>query len=133
MINKDLHKLLIIDDDPDILTIAKYALKKEAKLEVRSANSGEEGLLVAKSFIPDLILLDVMMPHMDGITTLKNLRLSHETQHIPVAFFTAKVTKEEIDSYAHEGVIDVVIKPFDPLKFLETITQIWHKYLLSTT
>lgn len=125
---RGLKKLLIVDDDADILTISQYALKEDKSLEVRVASSGEEALNIAKSFQPDLILLDIMMPKMDGITTLKHLRSRPETQKTPIAFFTAKVTEDEISSYVQYGVIDVLIKPFDPMKFSSSIQAIWCKY-----
>jgi len=124
-----LKKLLIVDDDPDILTIAKYALKKDPTLEIRCVSSGHEAIEEAKKFVPDLILLDVMMPKMDGLSTLKNLKTQIKTQHIPVVFFTAKVTQDEIESYIKEDVEDVLIKPFDPAKLLENLQNIWVKYL----
>ena len=130
MESQPLRKLLIVDDDPDVLTIARYSLKKDQTLEVRCASSGEDGLTIAKNFMPDLILLDVMMPKLDGITTLEHLRNQKETKNIPVVFFTAKVTQEEINFYTKQDVIAVLVKPFDPLKFLDSIQAIWHKYVL---
>jgi len=128
MNKKTLKKILFVDDDADILTIAKYALKTHPEFEVRYINSGEEAIQVALLFLPDLILLDVMMPKMDGISTLKALRARVETHDIPVAFFTAKVTKQEIYSYFEVGVIDVLIKPFDPIKLADALKNIWQTY-----
>ena len=129
MENRSLKKILVIDDDSDILTIIKYALKKETDLELRFALSGQEGLKEAALFIPDLILLDVMMPQMDGIMTLKKLHEIDSLKNTAVVFFTAKMTPQEVESYMHEGIIDVLTKPFDPLKLKQTLLNMWQKYL----
>ena len=129
MVSKILKKLLVVDDDTDVLTIVKYALKKNEGLEVMYAISGEQCLEMAKSFIPDLILLDIMMPKMDGHTTLKKLKEIEALRGIPVVFFTAKLTKQELDDYLHEGIVGIISKPFDPLKFDEILQENWQNYL----
>lgn len=124
---KLLRKLLFVDDDEDTLIIAGYSLRNLKEVEVKYVRSGEEAIEVAVQFQPDLILLDVMMPKMDGIATLKAIRELPSIAHIPVIFFTAKVQKEEIVTYLRMGVIDVIVKPFDPLTLGSTIQKIWDK------
>lgn len=132
METKPLKTLLFVDDDQDILTIAKYALQSLKEIQISFVSSGEEAISKAKEIEPDLILLDVMMPKMDGIMTLNAMKQIPELKKIPIVFFTAKVTKEEISSYHHMGVIDVLTKPFDPIKLGSMILQIWREYQLKT-
>lgn len=128
MIKKPLTKLLFIDDDNDILTIAKYCLESLSGVTVKYLSSGEETIQEALDFQPDLIILDVMMPKMDGVATINAMHLIPSIVHIPVVFITAKVQKEEIAQYFKLGVIDVITKPFDPLTLPSTIQNIWDKY-----
>ena len=127
MTKKPLTKLILTDDDPDILTIAKYALESLKSVDVKYLKSGEETIKEALAFNPDLILLDVMMPKLDGIQTLKSIRLLPSIAQIPVAFFTAKVHKEELNAYFDMGVVDVIIKPFDAETLALTIQKVWGK------
>ena len=126
MPNIPLKKIMLVEDEPDIQTIVKMAL--EAKgfiLEVCS--SGSEALQKVSRFSPDLILLDMMMPEMDGITTLKELRKIPRSSNIPVIFLTAKVQKKEIEQYKKLGAIDVITKPFDPMALGSVLQEIWNK------
>jgi CheY-like chemotaxis protein len=125
---KKLTKLLFVDDDEDILTIAKYCLEGLTGVTIQYACSAEEAIRQALSFLPDLILLDIMMPEMDGITALKTMRNLPTIAHIPIIFFTAKVQTEELESYFQLGALDVIIKPFDPLTLASTIQSIWNQY-----
>ncbi len=126
MHQKKLEKLLIVDDDEDIITVAKYSLVEEKDFSVRYLNSGMRAIQEAKVFHPDLILLDVMMPTMDGITTLKELRKFPELANTPVIFFTAKIQKNELDNYKTLGIIGIIHKPFNPLTFPQTIRDLWN-------
>jgi CheY-like chemotaxis protein len=125
MPSRPLTKILFVDDDQDTLTIARYSLQTLQGVEVKYAGSGEEAIQIASSFHPDLILLDVMMPKMDGIATLKAIRALEPIANIPIVFFTAKVQKEEIAGYLETDVIGVVVKPFDPLTLGSQIQKIW--------
>lgn len=127
MAKNPLSKVLIVDDDEDTLVIAKYALQPLKEVECRTVTSGQAALQEAKSFLPDLIFLDVMMPEMDGVATFKAIRETKEIAHIPVVFFTAKVQKEEIDSYIKLGGVDVITKPFDPISLPNKVQEIWGK------
>lgn len=105
----------MVDDDQDLLRIAQLSLKNVGKWTVLLAASGPQALQLAQSEAPDVILLDVMMPDMDGLTTLAQLRSSQVTAAIPVIFLTAKVQAHEVDHYVGLGALGVIIKPFDPM------------------
>lgn len=125
---KTLSKLLVVDDDEDLLVIFKYCLVSLSDVEIKYAVSGEDAIRTALDFHPNLILLDVMMPRMDGISTLRVIKQLPSLSHIPVAFITAKAQEEEIIDYLNHGAIDVIVKPFDPLKLPDTILQIWNHW-----
>lgn len=125
---KDLKKILFVDDDQDIHFIVKICLQEIPHVEVRGATSGEEAIKTAMEFNPDLILLDVMMPKMDGLATLKTLRLMPSFAETPVVFITAKAQKNEVDEYFKQGVVDVIVKPFDPIKLAQDVQNIWSRY-----
>ncbi len=109
------HRILIIDDEDDIREIAAMSLETVAGWEVIVANSGAQGLLRAASYKPDAILLDVMMPGMDGPTTFRELRKNPATANIPVLFLTAKVQASDRQRFADLGIEAVLVKPFDPM------------------
>lgn len=123
----ELKKILFIDDDEDIHVIVNMCLRDIPNIELQSAYGGEEGIKTAMEFHPDLILLDVMMPKMDGIATLNALKLIPSLAKTPVIFLTAKAQKDEIADYYKYGIIDVIIKPFDPSTLAATIIKIWEK------
>jgi CheY-like chemotaxis protein len=109
------HRILIIDDEDDIREVAAMSLETVAGWEVMVANSGAQGLTRAASYKPDAILLDVMMPGMDGPTTFRELRKNPATSKIPVLFLTAKVQATDRRRFADLGIHAVLVKPFDPL------------------
>lgn len=109
------HRILIIDDEDDIRDVAALSLESVAGWEVVTANSGAQGLARATECMPDAILLDVMMPGMDGPTTFKELRKNPLTAHIPVLLLTANVQANDQRRFADLGVEAVLFKPFDPL------------------
>lgn len=124
MTQTPLAKVLFVDDEPDIRTIASMALK-HAKYNVELCESGKDALELAKTFKPDLVLLDVMMPDLDGISTLKKMRSDEVLKSIPVIFISAKVQKSEVEHYLKLGAIGVITKPFDPLTLGKHIAEIW--------
>jgi CheY-like chemotaxis protein len=109
------HRILIIDDEDDIREVAAMSLETVAGWEVMVANSGAQGLTRAAMYKPDAILLDVMMPGMDGPTTFRELRKNPATAKIPVLFLTAKVQAHDRARFADLDVRAVLVKPFDPL------------------
>jgi CheY-like chemotaxis protein len=109
------RKVLIIDDEDDIREVAALSLESVAGWEVITAGSGAQGLLRAAEHQPDAILLDVMMPGMDGPTTFRELRRNPETARIPVLLLTAKVQSNDQRRFADLGVDAILFKPFDPM------------------
>lgn len=122
---KTLSRVLYVEDEPDIQAVARVALQTVGGFTVKICSSGEEALREIKGFDPELILLDVMMPGMDGPGTLAALRSIPEFDRIPVAFMTAKVQPSEVEHYKSLGALDVVAKPFDPMKLADQIRHIW--------
>lgn len=108
-------RILYVDDDPDIREVALIALELDGLLEVRACASGADALQVAPDYQPALILLDVMMPLMDGPTTLSHLRADPRTAAIPVVFITARTQSPEIAQLKQLGALGVIPKPFDPM------------------
>ena len=109
------HKILIIDDEDDIREVASLSLQTVAGWDVIVASSGAQGVARASEQRPDAILLDVMMPGMDGPTTFRELRKNPATAGIPVLLLTAKVQGSDQRRFADLGVHAVLFKPFDPL------------------
>jgi CheY-like chemotaxis protein len=128
MEQKKLTKILIVDDDEDILTISRYSLSINPDLEIRCVNSGEEALKTALEMHPDLILLDLMMPSMDGTATMRAIKLIPSIAQIPIAFFTARTGAKEVESFLKLGVVDVITKPFDPMELPNIVQKIWEKH-----
>lgn len=120
-----LNRILMVEDDPDIQQVARLALEAVGGFVVEACDSGFEALRKAPDFAPDLILLDVMMPQMDGPETLEKLRRKPEMGTVPVVFMTARVQRHEIDQYKALGAIDVISKPFDPMTLADTVRSIW--------
>ncbi len=109
------HRILIIDDEEDIREVAALSLETVAGWDVMVASSGAQGLARAIEYQPDAILLDVMMPGMDGPSTFRELRKNPATARIPVLLLTAKVQASDQRRFADLGVDAVLFKPFDPL------------------
>jgi CheY-like chemotaxis protein len=120
-----LHRILYVEDEPDIQAVAKLALEMVGGFTVKVCSSGEEALREAAAFAPDMILLDVMMPGMDGPSTLKALRELPSLAELPVAFMTAKVQPAEVAHYKTLGARDVIAKPFDPMTLASQVRAIW--------
>ncbi len=114
-------KILLIDDDADIRTLAEISLARLAGFEVLAASSGSQGLILAAAEQPDAIILDVMMPGMDGPATLAALRGQPATANIPVLFLTAKAMNSEIADLRALGADGILTKPFDPLSFPDQV------------
>ena len=120
-----LERILLVEDEPDIQAIARVALEMVGGFKLEVCNSGVEALQKAPEFGPDLILLDVMMPVMDGPGTLVALRNLTQTAATPVIFMTAKVHPSEVAEYKKLGALDVIAKPFDPMQLASNIRNIW--------
>jgi CheY-like chemotaxis protein len=121
-----MKRVLIIDDEETIQTVVQFGIQMAAGWEVLLASSGAEGLTKAQMEQPDAILLDVMMPDMDGIATFKALQSDPATQHIPVILLTAKAQTAEKRQFNDLGVSGVITKPFNSLDLPEQIVKILH-------
>ena len=122
-------KVLIIDDDPDIRSIARLSLSRVGGMDVIEAASGLEGVPKAQDEKPDVILLDMMMPTMDGLETLAALRSQPATARTPVIFLTAKALGDEVERMAALGAAGVLIKPFDPRTLSEDVRALVNRPL----
>jgi len=114
-------RILYVDDEADIRDIAAMSLELDPGFEVRTASSGVEALPAAAEWKPHLILLDVMMPVMDGPTTFARLREQPETMDIPVVFITARTQAHEVEGFKALGAKGVIAKPFDPMSLAPTV------------
>ncbi|MBR9857805.1 MAG: response regulator [Gammaproteobacteria bacterium] len=121
------QRILYVEDDDDIREIAQLALEIIGGFTVLLCASGEQALEQVTDFDPDMILLDVMMPGMDGPSTLTALRQNPALATTPVAFMTAKIQPQEIAAYKAMGALDVIAKPFDPIQLPEQIKAIWQQ------
>ncbi len=120
-----LCRILYVEDQPDIRLVAKMALEVVGGFTVTACASGQEALHCAPDAMADLLLLDVMMPGMDGPSTLQALRKLPATAQTPVIFMTAKVQAAEVALYKSMGALEVIAKPFDPMKLSEQLRQAW--------
>jgi CheY-like chemotaxis protein len=111
-----MRTVLLIDDEEDIRTVGRISLAQVGGWEVLEAPSGKRGLEIAASNRPDAILLDSMMPEMDGAETIRRLKADEETWGIPVIFLTAKLQPADRERYLELGAVGVLPKPFDPMK-----------------
>ncbi|PAV47032.1 hypothetical protein CK486_15110 [Pseudomonas sp. HAR-UPW-AIA-41] len=123
----ELKRILHVEDDRSIQAVAKLALETLGGFEVLSCLSGQEALDQVQGFNPDFILLDVMMPGMDGPATLSKLRALVDIEQVPVAFMTAKVQPQEIEQYRQLGAREVIVKPFDPMTLAAQVRSIWSR------
>ena len=124
----ELNRILYVEDDDDIRQVAQLALEDVGGYQVDYCESGQQALDRVAAFAPDLILLDVMMPDMDGIETFQNLQARGALENVPVILMTAKVHPEEMTRYRDIGVFDVIPKPFDPMTVSEEIARIWERF-----
>jgi two-component system OmpR family response regulator len=107
-------RVLLVDDQPQILLIASIALEFDGSIEVLTADGAVKGIELARAQRPDLIVLDVMMPNVDGITACQRLKKDPELGATPIVFMTARVREEDIATYFAEGAVGVIPKPFNP-------------------
>ncbi|WP_424929285.1 response regulator [Amaricoccus tamworthensis] len=125
---KLLKRILVAEDEPDISKIADLSLTHLGGYSTHVCEDGEQAIAAAAHFKPDLIILDVMMPNLDGPETLKALRKIPETADVPVVFLTARIQPDEIDMYRELGVLNVIGKPFDAVELPKMIDEIWENH-----
>lgn len=117
-------RVLVIDDEEDIREVTKLCLEIMGGWEVSTADSGKQGLAKAAADLPDAIILDVMMPDMDGVATLSRLQANPTTENIPVIFLTAHIQASNRRGFSHLGVAAVMPKPFDPIALASQVARI---------
>jgi two-component system OmpR family response regulator len=116
-----IFRILHVDDEPDIREVVEVSLGLDPDFVTRSCGSGEEALVAAIDWRPDIILCDVMMPVMDGPATLIRLRQNASTAGIPVIFMTARAQTRELDRFRSLGALGVIPKPFDPMTLVASV------------
>ena len=124
---KALKKVLCVEDEADIRTVTELALASVGGFQVLLCSSGAEAIEKAAGFKPDIMLLDVMMPGMDGPDTLRALRALPGLATVPAVFLTAKALPSEVARYKKLGALDVIAKPFDPMTLADQVKWIWEK------
>lgn len=117
----EIQKLLLVEDDPDIQRIVVMALEFKTDWTVVVASNGVEGLQKAAEEHPDVILLDAMMPKMDGLDTCKRLKEDENLRDVPVIFLTARSQQDEVAAGLAAGAIGYLVKPFDPMGLADEI------------
>ncbi|MGL4880071.1 MAG: response regulator [Waterburya sp.] len=118
----NLKRILFIDDEEDIRTLAGFCLESEAGWQMLGASNGTDGIAIAETEQPDAILLDAMMPEIDGLQTLAKLRVNPKTRHIPTIFITAKAQASDRRRFYNAGAKGVINKPFDSLTLASQIS-----------
>ena len=124
--NKTSQKILVVDDESDILELLKYNLSKEG-YEVKTASDGVKGLEIAKNFLPDMILLDIMMPKQDGVETCRQIRETPELQNVFVIFLTARSEEYSEVAAFETGADDYITKPIKPRALMSRINALFRR------
>ena len=122
-----LQKILYVEDDEDIAELMQMVMRKIGKFEVMHCLSGQEALDAFTDFAPQLILMDVMMPGMDGPETLEHFKSRPESQNTPVVFMTAKAQHHEQEKYKKLGAVGVIVKPCEPMELCQKLQTFWEK------
>jgi two-component system, OmpR family, response regulator len=126
MKSRPLTSLLYVDDDADIREIVEMSLSLDGDLRVATSSSGEQALAAMRHAPPDLVVLDVMMPGMDGPTVLAHMRSDPALMGIPVIFMTAKANSQEVARFRGLSAIGVIAKPFDPMTLGNQVRTLWN-------
>ena len=125
--NKPLRKIMLVEDDPDIQLITRLSLEVGGGYEVHSCAGGAEALQAASAYAPDLILLDMMMPGMDGPDTMAALRQLPALATTPTVFFTANTQDQVRQDLLRRGALGVIVKPIEPGALVEQIRALWQR------
>jgi len=126
--SKKLQSILYVEDDLHVRTTAKLVMEVIGKFEVRECSSGREALHAARDFQPDLILLDVLMPELDGVNTLAMLRRMPHLADVPALFVTGQTSECDIARYLEAGAIGVIPKPVLPLRLTGQLNALWEQH-----
>jgi CheY-like chemotaxis protein len=125
---KPLKSILYVEDDLHVRTTAKLVMEVIGKFEVRECSSGREALVAARDFQPDLILLDVLMPELDGVNTLAMLRRMPHLADVPALFVTGLTSEADLARYLEAGAIGVIPKPVMPMRLTGQLHSMWLKH-----
>jgi CheY-like chemotaxis protein len=128
MPDKTLNTLLYIDDDAHLRSLVAMALETIGNYTVKLCASGAEALALLQHFTPDMILLDVIMPEMDGLETLQRIQELDACKNTPVIFMTGRSTPELISTFKQAGALDIIAKPFNPLQLPSHLQTLWNQY-----
>jgi two-component system, OmpR family, phosphate regulon response regulator PhoB len=128
-----LAKILHVEDDESIRIIVEMALVDLSGFTLCACESGVEAIAQVEQFAPDLILLDAMMPGMDGLQTLVKLREKNSCRQTPVVFMTARIQQAEKQQYFDAGAVAVIEKPFEATQLGDELAAIYQRYLLTLT
>lgn len=123
--NPTLNHILCVDDEEDILQVARLSLEAVGGFKVSLCHGSTDAVAKARELKPDLVLLDVMMPVMDGPTTLAHLHAADGCADVPVIFMTAKARPDELSALLELGALGVISKPFDPMTLASEVRSIW--------
>jgi two-component system alkaline phosphatase synthesis response regulator PhoP len=126
MSSKGGYKILVVDDDEDILEILKYNLQKEG-YDVKTANNGLKAVEIAKSYIPDLVVLDIMMPNQDGVETCRQLRENPDLHHTYILFLTARAEEYSEIAAFDVGADDYIVKPIKPRALMSRVSALFRR------
>jgi CheY-like chemotaxis protein len=125
--SKELKSILYVEDDLHVRTTAKLVMEVIGKFDVRECSSGREALAAARDFQPDLILLDVLMPELDGVNTLAMLRRMPHLADVPALFVTGLTSEADIARYVEAGAIGVIPKPVMPMRLTGQLHSLWEQ------
>ena len=128
MVSPKLKRILLVEDEVDIQMVAQLALEDVGGFEVEVCASGAEALERAPAFDPQLVLLDFMMPGMNGTTTMAALRQISSLSKVPMVFLTARAQLSEVAEYRRQGAIEVIVKPFDPMSLSQQVIEVWETF-----
>lgn len=128
MMTQPLNRILYAEDEPDIQEVASMALEVVGAFTLKVCSTGQEAVAAARAFQPDLLLFDIMMPVMDGLTARQKIHEMPGMESIPTIFMTGKVQQKEVDHYKAMGVLDVIPKPFDAMTLAEHVQNIWNRH-----
>jgi two-component system, OmpR family, response regulator len=126
--SRRLKHVLYVDDDADIREIVQMSLSLDGQLSVNLCDGGERALVKMRDAPPDLVMLDVMMPGMDGPSLLARMRADEALKHIPVIFMTAKASASEVARFRDLSAIGVIAKPFDPMALGRQVKALWDSH-----
>ena len=121
----DIKRITLVEDEPDLRALCALVLERVGGWQIDLCANGHEALERTEAFAPDMILLDVMMPGIDGPETLSRLRAMPALTATPAVFMTAKAQRHEIDELLSLGALDVFVKPFEPMTLCDRIRAVW--------